>query len=251
MLSRPAVLTVSGLCLLPGDAPINVDIGGGHIVGLAGLDGHGQDLFLQALAGLHASHTGSIQVHFETGSQTIGSYTDAERAGLAYLPSDRKKNGIFPMLSVADNFLLGAAREFAPNGWIRSARVRDKLEKFRQELAISFASSKTPIRNLSGGNQQKVLLARVMASNPHVLLLNDPTRGVDIQTRHALYRYFRRAISDLGTTIVVFSTELEELTELCDEVLVFRDNGVFARLNRAELSLDGLMQAMFGEGAGS
>ncbi|MCY6381948.1 ATP-binding cassette domain-containing protein [Hoeflea prorocentri] len=251
MSDRPSVLSVSGLRLEPDSPPIDVEIEAGRIVGLAGLDGHGQDLFIQALAGLHASPEGSIEAMTEKGGQPVRTYAEAGRAGLAYLPSDRKKNGIFPMLGVADNFLLGSAEEFAPRGWIRSKHVREKLEAFRKELSMSFASYTTPIRNLSGGNQQKVLLARIMAANPRVLLLNDPTRGVDIQTRHALYDYFRRAVNELGMTIVLFSTELDELVELCDEVLVFRDAGIFSTLPRAELSLDGLMQSMFGQGEGA
>lgn len=251
MPDRAPVLSVSGLQLEPDSPLIDVEIETGRIVGLAGLDGHGQDLFIQALAGLHPAHHGTIDVTTETGGRRVRTYADAGRAGLAYLPSNRRKNGIFPMLGVADNFLLGSAEEFAPNGWIRTAYMRKRLEAFRKELSMSFASYNTPIRNLSGGNQQKVLLARIMAANPRVLLLNDPTRGVDIQTRHALYDYFRRAVSELGMTIVLFSTELDELVELCDEVLVFRDAGVFVTLQRADLSLDGLMQAMFGQGEGA
>ena len=244
-----SVLSVSDLRLLPDSDPINVEISAGQIVGLAGLDGHGQDLFIQALAGLHSAAGGSIEALTEEGSREVRSYADAGKAGLAYLPSDRKKNGIFPMLGVADNFLLGSKEEFSARGWIKRKHVRDRLEAFRKELSMSFATPKTPIRNLSGGNQQKVLLARIMAANPRVLLLNDPTRGVDIQTRHALYDYFRRAVNDLGMTIVLFSTELDELVELCDHVLVFRDAGVFDTMQRSDLSLDGLMQSMFGERA--
>lgn len=243
------VLSVAGLRLKPDSPSITIGIEASRIIGLAGLDGHGQDLFLQALAGLYRGHDGTIEAMSETGGQRVQSYADATRAGLAYLPSDRKKNGIFPMLGVADNFLLGSAEEFAPRGLVRKARVRERLEVFRRDLSMSFASYNTPIRNLSGGNQQKVLLARIMAANPRVLLLNDPTRGVDIQTRQALYGYFRRAVEALGMTIVLFSTELDELVELCDQVLVFREAGVFATLRREELSLDGLMQSMFGERA--
>lgn len=249
MLDGKDVLSVSGLQLKPDSPSIDIGIEASRIIGLAGLDGHGQDLFLQALAGLYRAHDGTIEVTTDAGERRVQSYAEAARAGLAYLPSDRKKNGIFPMLGVADNFLLGSSEEFAPRGLVRTAHVRKRLEAFRQELSMSFASYSTPIRNLSGGNQQKVLLARIMAANPRVLLLNDPTRGVDIQTRHALYDYFRRAVEALGMTIVLFSTELDELVELCDQVLVFRDAGVFATLRRDELSLNGLMQSMFGEGA--
>lgn len=242
------IVSVEGLRLTATSAAIDTTVAERQIVGLAGLDGHGQARFIEALVGLQSVQDGSVTVATDQGAQRISSYADAGRAGLVYLPADRKKNGIFPTLGVADNFLLGSPDSLAPGGWISPARVNRRLEEFRRDLSMSFASPSTRIRNLSGGNQQKVLLARIMAANPRVLVLNDPTRGVDIQTRHALYGYFRRAVSELGMTIILLSTELDELVELCDRVLVFREFGVFAELERMEVSLDGLMQAMFGHG---
>ncbi len=248
------ILAVHDLQLLSDSAPISAEIARGAVVGLAGLDGHGQAEFIESLSGMRAPVSGGVSLSHSEGTFPIRNYNDAAHAGLAYLPSDRKKNGIFPMLGVDDNFLLGNVegfftQGFPKGGWLKTAAVDASLESFRKDLSISFATPKTPIRNLSGGNQQKVLLARIMAANPQVLLLNDPTRGVDIGTRHALYAYFRRAVDELGMTIVLLSTELDELVELCDRVFVFRDHAVFEELEQNELTLNRLMQSMFGQSA--
>ena len=217
--------------------------------GLAGLDGHGQALFLESLAGVYQPATGSVEAHGSSGTTLITNLKDAAHARVGYLPSDRKKNGIFPGLSVHDNFRLGNLARFSRFGWLNRKSSQDGLESYRDDLSMAYAHQNIPISSLSGGNQQKVLLARAMSLDPHVMLLNDPTRGVDIQTRRTLYGYFRKAVAERGMTLVVLSTELDEVIELCDRVIVFRDFGISARLNRDALNMETLMSAMFGQNA--
>ena len=237
------VMTVENLALRPGTEPISEQLHKQEILGLAGLDGHGQALFLESLAGVHAPASGQVRA----GTRIIRSLRDAAEARVGYMPSDRKKNGIFPGLSVQDNFTLGNLRRFSGWGWLGKRKAREALEAFRDDLSMAYANRHIPISSLSGGNQQKVLLARAMARSPDIMLLNDPTRGVDIQTRQTLYGYFRRAVADQAMTLVVLSTELDEIIELCDRVIVFRDFGISARLSRDDLSMDALMMAMFGQ----
>jgi len=218
-----------------------------EIVGLAGLDGHGQAQFLEILAGVKNAAGGRVDVLLGGTTTSIKSLSDAASAKMGYLPANRKTNGIFPNLSVLDNFTLGNFPGFSNGTFLKGAEAEASLSKFRDELSMSFASIHMPINRLSGGNQQKVLLARAMARNPEILLLNDPTRGVDIQTRQTLYKYFRKAVSERGVTLVVLSTELEEIIELCDRVLVFRDHSISIRLGKDEMNMDTLMSAMFGQ----
>lgn len=219
----------------------------GEIVGLAGLDGHGQVPFLEILAGARRAAAGQVTARHGTKEQRIASLDDAALAKVGYLPADRKRNGIFPGLGVLDNFALGNFERFSRAGWLKVKEARKALTYFTDALSISFASEETPVNRLSGGNQQKVLLARAMARNPSVMLLNDPTRGVDIQTRRALYDFFRKLVAEQDLTLVILSTELEEIIELCDRVLVFRDNTLSVRLERGEMTLDTMMSAMFGQ----
>lgn len=247
MPDAPTVLSAEGLQLSPGSQIISEQVGKREIVGLAGLDGHGQAEFLEVLAGRRTPAAGRVTAQTDQGDREITSLSAAARAKVGYLPADRKRNGIFPGLSVLDNFTLGNLAGFSNAGWLKPRKARSALDAYRDELSMTYASTRMHINRLSGGNQQKVLLARAMARHPNVMLLNDPTRGVDIQTRKALYDYLRRAVAEAGLTLVILSTELEEILELCDRVIVFRDNGVSARIDRQDMTLDSVMAAMFGQ----
>jgi ABC-type sugar transport system ATPase subunit len=246
-LSRP-VLMVQDLHLKPGAAGIDMVIREGEIVGLAGLEGHGQEEFLEILAGLRQAERGVVGVVGRDGkSSTIRSFHHAVQAGVAYLPRDRKTQGILPSLSVMDNFAVATLGQQGRWGFLNVRSQRERLAKYRERLAMVFASPAAPITSLSGGNQQKVLLARWMASAPRVMLLNDPTRGVDVNTRSTLYKVFREmAQGQERTTLVLLSTEIEELLQLCDRTHVFRDGAIFATLEQSEMTLARVMAAMFG-----
>ena len=246
-MSDHLVLKAERLILNPGSQPISESILKREILGLAGLDGHGQSMFLEALAGVFAPVSGTVVATSEACETPIRSLADAARAHIRYMPSDRKKNGIFPNLSVEDNFTLGSMKRFSAHGWLDKAKARIALDLFRTELSMVYSNRHIPIADLSGGNQQKVLLARAMAANPKVMLLNDPTRGVDIQTRHTLYDYFRQAVKERNMTLVILSTELDEIIELCDRVIVFREYEISARLTKNKITMETLMAAMFGQ----
>jgi ribose transport system ATP-binding protein len=234
-------LVVRGLRLASKAAAFDDDVRAGEIVGLAGLEGHGQEDFLEVLAGLRTPLAGEVRA----GDAAIAGVAQAVRRGVAYLPRDRRTTGIFPTLSVIDNFAAATAGRDARFGFIRAAARRARFAVYRDRLSVVARSDRAPITALSGGNQQKVLLARVLALNPRVLLLNDPTRGVDIRTRHALYEVFLRLAVE-GMALVVLSTEIEEILRLCHRAMVFREGGVQARLARGEMSVERVIAAMFG-----
>src|SRR5579863_4081188 len=220
----------------------------GEIVGLAGLDGHGQETFLEALAGLAPLASGTIVLEADGLARPIGNFHNAAREGVAYLPRDRRTAGIFPNLSVLDNFAISSIARDVRSGLINLRSRRVRYESFRARLSIVADNLGLSIARLSGGNQQKVLLARLLARDPVALLLNDPTRGVDIATRRVLYRIFRE-LADAGMMMAILSTEIEELTGLCDRALVFREHKLVARLSAEGLSAGLVIAAMFGEAA--
>jgi ABC-type sugar transport system ATPase subunit len=239
-------LRAEAVAVAAGAAPIDDAVREGEIVGLAGLDGHGQEAFLEILAGLRTAAAGHVVVDAGGQSVAITGFRQAVRKGIAYLARDRRANGIFPSLSILDNFAIVSVGRDAPFGLIDSRRRRARYEQYRRRLEIVAPSPDRPITALSGGNQQKVLLARWLALEPRVLLLNDPTRGVDQRTRETLYQVFRELARAEGMALVVLSTEIEEIMRLCDRVLVFRDQQVIARLAGAEMSHDRVIAAMFG-----
>lgn len=237
------LVRTEGLKLHPGGAPIDITIRGGEMVGLAGLEGHGQDTFLRALRGAGAS--GGRVLAGEGAGVELASPAQALRSGVVYVPRDRRAEGLFPTLSIVENFsvpTLGFDRRGGLIGW-RSARRR--LDGYVERLGIRLAHPGQPITALSGGNQQKVVLARWLAAHPRVLLLNDPTRGVDLGAKRDLYRVLEQ-LADEGVAVVMLSTEVDEHVELMDRVLVFREGSVSTTLQRDELSRSALISAFFG-----
>lgn len=245
--AQAPLLTASGVRLGEGTPPIDLALRPGEIVGLAGLEGHGQDAFLQILCGLRRPHAGEIALHRAGDATPIRSFTQAARLGIAYLPRDRRATGIFPGQSVLDNFAIATLPRHAVLGVIRGKPLRSLLGRFRERLSMVYGSPSAAIGTLSGGNQQKVLLARWLACTPRLLLLNDPTRGVDLGTRLKLYEVFRGLARDEGIPLVVLSSEIEEVLQLCDRVLVFREQGVARELGRGALAMDRVIAAMFGQ----
>lgn len=221
----------------------------GEVLGLAGLDGHGQEAFLEILAGLRRPYAGRVLVATPAGDLVpVESFRRAVHHGIAYLPRDRRTNGIFPSLSVLDNFGIVSMAQDRRFGFIDRRRRRRRYESWRERFSIAAPAPDAPITALSGGNQQKVLLARWLTREPRILLLNDPTRGVDQRTREALYGVFRGLARGAGLAMVVLSTEIEEVVRLCDRVLVFREQHVAAQLAGAAMTHDGIIAAMFGRG---
>ena len=242
-------LLLEGVALAPAAAGHDDRLLAGEIVGLAGLDGHGQEAFLEILAGLRRPASGSVLVASGGGQVVpVVGFRQAVRHGVAYLPRDRRGNGIFPTLSVLDNFGIVSFSLDTRLGFIRRRSRRARYAVWRERLSIVAPGPDAPITALSGGNQQKVLLARWLAREPRVLLLNDPTRGVDQRTRETLYAVFRD-LARGGMMLVVLSSEIEEIVRLCDRVLVFREQRMTAQLAAAAMTHDAVIAAMFGRQA--
>ncbi|HRY24464.1 MAG: sugar ABC transporter ATP-binding protein [Geminicoccaceae bacterium] len=243
------MLEARGVTLEEAARPIDLAVARGEIVGLAGLEGHGQEAFIETLCGLHRPVDGTVTIRTEVGREApVTSLAEAVRLGVAYLPRDRRGTGIFPGQSVFDNFAIAALPRHATLGVVRRRGLLQRLRDFRERLSMVYDRPDAPIGTLSGGNQQKVLLARWLACEPRVMLLNDPTRGVDLGTRMKLYDTFRGLARNEGMPLVVLSTEIEEILQLCDRVLVFRERAVSRELGPDELAMDRVIAAMFGQG---
>ena len=237
------ILHARGVQLRPGSAPIDFRLRAGELVGLAGLEGHGQTSFLLALRG-EGSYAGALTL---TGSEqtVIGSPQAAAAHGVAYVPRERRDEALFSSIPIRGNFALPTLPEDTTAGIIRTRKSERRLREWIDRLGITLGRSSDDIGTLSGGNQQKVVLARWLAAKPKVLLLNDPTRGVDIGAKHDIYDLLV-GLSQQGVAVVMLSTEVDEHVELMDRVLVFREHEVFAELPRVEVTRDALVSAFFG-----
>jgi len=243
-----STLEARNLSIRKDAAPFSQSIRAGEIVGLAGLDGHGQERFLEILAGLKEPVSGDVVLDAATGRTQVTGFRKAVASGIAYLPRDRRATGIFPTQSVLDNFAISTVGRDARFGLISTANRRKRYDEYRRRLSIVAPRPDAAITTLSGGNQQKVLLARALALEPGVLLLNDPTRGVDVATRHVLYDVFRD-LARQGMALVILSSEIEEILVLCSRVLVFRDYEMTAEMTGDAMTTDNVIAAMFGRTA--
>jgi ABC-type sugar transport system ATPase subunit len=238
------ILRGSSIQLAPSSTPIDFELRAGEIVGLAGLEGHGQDQFIKRLAGA-ADGPGNVERMLPAGAAEVTG-RNGDALGVAYLPRERRGESLFESMSIRENFALPTLGKHRRGGLLDTRSIARRFEAFAQLLSLRFGAAHDAISTLSGGNQQKVLLARWLATDPQVLLLNDPTRGVDIGTKREIYAILDR-LSATGISIVVLSSEVDELVDLADRVLVFRDQTVFAEIAHSGLSTASIVAAYFGQ----
>ncbi|MDB5531330.1 MAG: transporter related [Devosia sp.] len=199
----------------------------GEILGLAGLQGQGQS---QLLRGLFSGDPGISAYRINGRPVRIAHPTQALRHGLALVPGDRNADGLFRILSIADNILMASWKRLARMGWLDLRRARNLTATLIAELKIKAGSPEQPVRVLSGGNAQKTVLARWLATNPEYLLLDDPTKGIDVGARADFYEALFKA-REAGMGILVYSSEEHELEALCDRIVVMSEgelSGVLA-----------------------
>jgi ABC-type sugar transport system ATPase subunit len=242
--SAGSVLVVRDLRLRAGAAPVSVDLRAGEVVGLAGLEGHGQDEFLRAL--WDGDPSGRV-LRVDGPTQTpVRSARHAASLGIGYVPRDRRGESLFAPLSIQENFGVVTSRADRRFCLLSHAARRGRLALYRESLGIRMGKPTDLITTLSGGNQQKVIIARWLARQPRILLLNDPTRGIDLGAKRDIYALLDKLAAD-GVTVVMLSTEVDEHVELMDRVLVFREGAVGAVLDRDQLSGAALVSAFFGQ----
>jgi ribose transport system ATP-binding protein len=241
------ILRIEGLTLRAASKPISLEVRSGEILGLAGLEGQGQVEFVECLCGLRRPASGQLLALGDgSGSRTVRGYRGANRLGIRYVPRDRRHEGLFGPMSVFDNFAVTLWSDLNRLGLLRRRQARTTFEDFSESSRLVSASPRRPISILSGGNQQKVLLGRWIAMRPRVLVVNDPLRGVDHNTKEELYKLFRRLAAD-GVAIIFLSTEIVELLTLTDQIAVFHEGSLVAMLP-AEMSSDtDVVAAMFGD----
>jgi monosaccharide-transporting ATPase len=218
----------------------SVAVRSGEIVGLAGLLGSGRTEVARAVFGADPA-LGELRVRGKPARWK--SPRDAIRAGFGLCSEDRKADGIIPYMSVRENLTLAALPTLSRNGIVDNAEQRKIVDRFIDRLGIKTAGPEQTIRELSGGNQQKVLLARWLCLNPSLLLLDEPTRGIDVGAKAEIQGLIDE-LADNGLGVLMISSELEEITEGADRVVVLREGRTVAEFDHAEVSQDTVMHAM-------
>jgi ribose transport system ATP-binding protein len=233
------ILRVEGLTAPGRFYDITFTLHQGEIVGLAGLVGAGRTELVEALFGAREYVAGKIVI--EGRSVTIRTPADAIRQGMALVTDDRKAKGLIPTASVHVNIVLPVQARIARWGFLVNARAERQItERFLRELRVKTPSADHPVILLSGGNQQKVILARWLSMNPRVFLLDEPTRGIDVGAKREIYELIRRLAAQ-GAAILLVSSELEEIRHLADRVLVMHRGRIVGELSREEATDDRIL----------
>ena len=220
-----SAMTVTNL-FSHGFSDVSLTVRPGEIVGIAGIAGNGQSEFLEALAGLVPA-AGEIQLG--TTTLSLGNPVAARSAGVAYLPADRHGEGLLMTLSVRENAALSALRQFARWSVMSGKRETAKIHSTRAEFSIRTPSIENTVSSLSGGNQQKVLLARALLSEPKLVIANEPTQGVDVGARVEIYEILRN-VAESGVPVLIASSDGVELEGLCDRIYVFSRGSIVGEL---------------------
>ncbi|MDR0361956.1 MAG: sugar ABC transporter ATP-binding protein [Planctomycetota bacterium] len=219
--------------------PISLELRRGEILGIYGLVGAGRSEFLESLFGVVKPDGGEILLNGKRASHRTP--YDSIKNGVAFVTEDRKNSGLALILSVKDNATITSVRKYHRGPFVNRRRERDDVSR-----AIDFFSIKTPserqlVRNLSGGNQQKVVLGRWLLSRPTILLMDEPTRGIDVGAKREIYR-FMSDFASAGNGVIMVSSELPEIIGMADRILVFKDGRLSGEAARGEATEERLMQ---------
>jgi ribose transport system ATP-binding protein len=232
--SKP-LLEVRNLTWAPRLNGVSLDVSPGEIVGLGGLDGQGQRELLLALFGVLRGISGDILVDGTPVSINSPRQAKDDKVGMALIPEDRKTEGLMLPMAVRDNLSFAAMSLFSTGGVIDRAAEQKAIDEMIRLLAIKTDGVAVPAGSLSGGNQQKLVIAKWLMRKPRIILLNDPTRGIDVGTKQEIYQLLRR-LADEGAAIILYSTDYDELIGCCDKVLVMYDGSVKRTLVGPEIT---------------
>lgn len=250
------VLRVEGFGAPPVTGGLSFEVRQGEVLGLAGLVGAGRTETAEALFGLRP-HTGTAWVRDAGASPgasewrqlRLKSPRDAIRAGIGYLPEDRKHSGLVLRLAIRDNMTHPTLERYLVAGFVRRGEEASAVRRRSEELAIRAPSIETLVENLSGGNQQKVVLGKWLEIRPRVLILDEPTRGVDVGAKVEIYRLIQR-MTEQGTAVILISSDIPELLALSDRLLVLRRGWPVAELGRDEATHERVL-ALCSQGVGA
>jgi ribose transport system ATP-binding protein len=220
---------------------VSLSIRPGEIVGLAGLLGSGRSETARAIFGVDPLDSGTVTV--DGTPRRLKSPRDAVESKIGFSSEDRKTEGVIPRLSVRENLTLALLPHLRRHGIVDRKRQAETVDRFIKAIGIKCSSPDQPIRELSGGNQQKVLLARWLCTNPKLLILDEPTRGIDVGAKRDI-QVLVRQLADEGLAVLLISSELEEIIADSNRVVTLRDGRSVAELTGDQISEDALMRAM-------
>jgi rhamnose transport system ATP-binding protein len=227
----------------PGFRDVSLSVRAGEITGIGGLVGAGRSELMRALFGITRPTGGEI--FWQGQIVRIDSPRQAQRIGMAMVPEDRRGDGLLLPQSITLNATLADLPRLSPGGWLRFDRLRALTEKFGAQLNLAYRGPDQPVGQLSGGNQQKVVLAKWLMKGPKLLILDEPTRGVDVGAKHEVHTEIRK-LADEGMAVIMVSSDLPELLRLSDRILVMREGRLTEEIPAAAATEEIVMAAATG-----
>ncbi|MBV9676266.1 MAG: sugar ABC transporter ATP-binding protein, partial [Acidobacteriaceae bacterium] len=227
---------------------VSLQVRRGEVLGLAGLVGSGRTQFAEALFGLAPKDEGEVYINGKR--VEIESPGDAVREGLAYLPEDRRNHGVVLDMPVAANITIASLQRVSANGFIRFEDEEKTAKDYIRSLAVKTPDSHTPVANLSGGNQQKVALARWLMTDPKILVLDEPTQGIDVGAKAEIYHLIGR-LAQKGTAVLMISSEMNEILGMSDRIAVMAKGRIAGVLSREEATPYKILELTLGLGSSS
>jgi rhamnose transport system ATP-binding protein len=219
---------------------VSFELRKGEILGMAGLVGAGRTNVARAIFGVEPATAGSIQI--EGQEVAITSSQQAIKLGLAYVPEDRQLHGLIPAMHITSNISLPMLSEYAKRGWLQDKVERESAYKAALQMEVRANNIWQLARELSGGNQQKVVLAKWLSTNPRILILDEPTRGIDVGTKAAVHALMSKLAAE-GMAILMISSELPEVLGMSDRVIVMHEGHVTGHFTRAEATQEKIISA--------
>lgn len=223
---------------------VSFDVRAGEILGLIGLVGAGRTEVARAIFGLSGIVEGSLTLNDK--EVVINSPAEAVKAGIAYVPEDRKGDGIIPGMSIRENISLPVLKSLTRLGWIKRNADRTLADQYVKQFSISPPDPERRVNLLSGGNQQKSVIAKWLAAKPSVLILDEPTRGVDVGAKAEIHNIIGQLVAN-GMAVVMISSELPEVLGVCDRIVVMRDGQASPPIDRQDLTEERIMALATGE----
>ena len=224
---------------------VSLSVKAGEILGVAGLRGSGKSELFNGLFGTYGK-SGEGMVHLNEKSFKIHSPMQSIKQGLVLLTNDRKGTGLVLPMNIIRNISLSSLREYSPSGWIQVQREKNAAQNHIEAFGIKAQSMHQEVETLSGGNQQKVVLAKWLETHPRVLLLDEPTLGVDVGAKHEIYALMNQWTAQ-GTAILLITSELSELLAMSDRIMVMHRGRITAEFTKDEATQEKITHAAMGD----
>lgn len=239
---KAPVLSVKNIQVYPKAAPVSFDLYKGEILGFFGLVGAGRTELARVLFGI--DNIGAGELTMRGNRAEISCPRDAINAGIGLVPEDRKGLGLILGMSIGDNMLISKLGQMK-SSLLKKSELKGITGTYIDDLGIVLRDEDQPVKDLSGGNQQKVVIAKWLAMTPDILIMDEPTRGIDVGAKREIYLLMRK-LADMGKSIIMISSEISEIMQISDRVIVMHEGGIAAEMDMKQATKNTIMQAAFG-----